>query len=158
MGEENQKNKLVEKISMVDLRNQYLRIKPEIDQAIQEVLDSAAFIQGPQVNDFANSLANYLHVEHVIPCGNGTDALQIAMMALELKPGDEVILPVFTYVATAEVIALLGLTPVFIDVEDDTFNIDVNQLESKVTSKTKAIVPVHLFGQCADMEKILSVA
>lgn len=143
---------------MVDLQNQYLRIKPEIDKAIQEVLDSTAFIQGPQVNLFADALATYLNAEAVVPCANGTDALQIAMMALELKPGDEVILPVFTYVATAEVIALLGLTPVFIDVKDDTFNIDVDQLENKITNKTRAIVPVHLFGQCADMKEILRIA
>ena len=146
------------KIRMVDLQNQYLRIKPEIDQAIQEVLNSTAFIQGPQVNQFADALAHYLKTKAVIPCANGTDALQIAMMALGLKPRDEIILPVFTYVATAEVIALLGLTPVFIDVKHDTFTIDVDQLESKITSKTKAIVPVHLFGQCADMEEILHIA
>src|SRR3954464_1666705 len=139
------------KIKMVDLQTQYFRIKPEIDSAIQEVLTSTAFIQGPQVNAFTQSLANYTGAENVITCGNGTDALQIAMMALDYKPGDEVILPVHTYVATAEVIALLGLVPVFIDVDPDTFNIDVKQLESKITPKTVAIVPVHLYGQCADM-------
>lgn len=143
---------------MVDLQNQYLRIKPEIDQAIQEVLDSTSFIQGPQVNMFADALTKFLNAKAVVPCANGTDALQIAMMALELKPGDEVILPVFTYVATAEVIALLGLTPVFIDVSEDTFNMDVDQLESKITNKTRAIVPVHLFGQCAHIEEILNIA
>lgn len=143
---------------MVDLHGQYLRIKPEIDRAIQEVLDSTAFIQGPQVATFASNLAKYTGAKHVIPCANGTDALQIAMMALDLKPGDEVILPVHTYVATAEVIALLGLTPVFIDVDERTFNIDVNQLESKRTQKTRAIVPVHLYGQSADMEPLLKFA
>ena len=149
---------MTSKINMVDLRGQYQRIKSEIDQAIQQVLDSTAFIQGPQVQQFADALKNYVGAAHCIPCANGTDALQIAMMALELKPDDEVILPVHTYVATAEVIALLGLTPVFIDVNPDTFNMDVEQLESKITSKTKAIVPVHLYGQCADMEPILTIA
>ena len=143
---------------MVDLQGQYLRIKPEIDQAIQSVLDSTAFIKGPQVAVFEKSLSDFHDGAHAITCGNGTDALQIAMMALEFKPGDEVILPVFTYVATAEVIALLDLKPVFVDVDEDTFNIDVNQIESKITSKTVAIVPVHLFGQCADMEPILELA
>ena len=143
---------------MVDLQNQYARIKSEIDAAIQTVLTSTAFIQGPQVNDFAKALANYNSIDHVIPCANGTDALQIALMALDLVPGDEVILPVHTYVATAEVIALLRLTPVFIDVDEKTFNLDVNQLEQKVTPKTKAIVPVHLYGQCADMDPILRIA
>jgi dTDP-4-amino-4,6-dideoxygalactose transaminase len=145
-------------IKMVDLQKQYLRIKPEIDNAIENVLNSTAFIQGPEVQDFANSLAHYLDVDHVIPCANGTDALQIAMMALDLQPGDEVILPVFTYVATAEVIALLKLNPVFIDVDEDTFNIDINQIEGKITRRTRAIVPVHLFGQCADMEPVLEIA
>jgi UDP-2-acetamido-2-deoxy-ribo-hexuluronate aminotransferase len=145
-------------IKMVDLHSQYLRIKPEIDEAIQQVLTSTAFIQGPEVNTFAQSLSRYIGGSLVIPCANGTDALQIAMMALDLKPGDEVILPVHTYVATAEVIALLGLTPVFIDVDKDTFNIAPALLESKITAKTKAIVPVHLYGQCADMEPILHIA
>lgn len=148
----------MEKIVMVDLHKQYLRIKSEVDTAIQEVLNTTAFIQGPQVQQFATKLANYLEISHVVPCANGTDALQIAMMALNLKPGDEVILPVHTYVATAEVIALLGLTPVFTDVNPNTFNLDVGQIESKITSKTKAIVPVHLYGQCADMEPILTLA
>jgi UDP-2-acetamido-2-deoxy-ribo-hexuluronate aminotransferase len=148
----------MEKIKMVDLQGQYLRIKPEIDAAIQQVLDTTTFIQGPAVQQFADSLAAYLQVKTVIPCANGTDALQIAMMALDLKPGDEVILPVHTYVATAEVIALLGLTPIFIEVDENTFNLDVTQLESKITSRTKAIVPVHLYGQCADMEPILKIA
>jgi dTDP-4-amino-4,6-dideoxygalactose transaminase len=146
------------KIKMADLHAQYLRIKPEIDQAIQEVLDSTAFIQGPQVNLFANSLAAYLNSKFVVPCANGTDALQIAMMALGCKPGDEVILPVHTYVATAEVIALLGLKPVFTEVDAKTFNLDVSKLEEKITDKTFAIVPVHLYGQCADMEPILALA
>lgn len=148
----------VMEIKMVDLQAQYLRIKNEIDTAIQDVLMSTAFIQGPQVKSFADALSKYNHGAYVVPCANGTDALQIAMMALNLKPGDEVILPVHTYVATAEVIALLGLTPVFIDVDANTFNIDPSQIVSKITSKTKAIVPVHLYGQCADMEPILKVA
>ena len=143
---------------MVDLQTQYLRIKPEIDKAIEEVLTSTAFIQGPQVHQFAEALKNFISAGFCIPCANGTDALQIAMMALGLKPGDEVMLPAHTYVATAEVIALLGLTPVFIDVDADTFNLDVNQLEKKITPKTKAIVPVHLYGQCADMEALLNTA
>jgi UDP-2-acetamido-2-deoxy-ribo-hexuluronate aminotransferase len=146
------------KIKMVDLHTQYLRIKPEIDEAIQNVLSATAFIQGPQVSNFAKALANYTGAKHVIPCANGTDALQIAMMALDLKPGDEIILPVHTYVATAEVIALLGLIPVFIDVDEKTFAIDISQLENKITSKTVAIVPVHLYGQCADMEPLLDIA
>lgn len=145
-------------IKMVDLQGQYLRIKNEIDTAINEVLMSTAFIQGPQVKTFADALSNYNRGVNVIPCANGTDALQIAMMALDLKPGDEVILPVHTYVATGEVIALLGLTPVFIDVDPDTFNIDTKQIEEKISPKTKAIVPVHLYGQCADMEPILEIA
>jgi dTDP-4-amino-4,6-dideoxygalactose transaminase len=145
-------------IKMVDLQTQYLRIKDEIDQAIQRVLTSTAFIQGPEVQEFAQALATYTGAKFVIPCANGTDALQIAMMALDFRPGDEVILPVHTYVATAEVIALLGLTPVFVDVDEATFNIDVNQLEDKISEKTVAIVPVHLYGQCADMEPILALA
>jgi len=143
---------------MVDLQGQYLRIKDEIDAAIQKVLMSTAFIQGPQVKTFTDALSKYNQGVNVIPCANGTDALQIAMMALGLKAGDEVILPVHTYVATAEVIALLGLAPVFVDVDERTFNIDVNQIESKITKKTKAIVPVHLYGQCADMEPIMKIA
>jgi UDP-2-acetamido-2-deoxy-ribo-hexuluronate aminotransferase len=148
----------MKEVKMVDLQGQYLRIKNEVDAAIQEVLMSTAFIQGPQVKTFAEALSKYNQGVTVIPCANGTDALQIAMMALELKPGDEVILPVHTYVATAEVIALLGLLPVFIDVDENTFNINVNQIESKITKKTKAIVPVHLYGQCADMEPIIKIA
>ncbi len=145
-------------IKMVDLQSQYLRIKSEIDAAIQEVLMSTAFIQGPQVKAFAEALSKYNQGINVIPCANGTDALQIAMMALDLKAGDEVILPVHTYVATAEVMALLGLTSVFIDVNEKTFNIDVDQIQGKITKKTKAIVPVHLYGQCADMEPIVKIA
>lgn len=148
----------MQNIKMVDLHKQYLRIKPEIDKAIEEVLTSTAFIQGPQVKSFADALGKYVGVEHVVPCANGTDALQIAMMALGLKPGDEVIVPVHTYVATAEVTALLGLVPVFVDVDESTFNIDATQIEKAITKKTKAIVPVHLYGQCADMEQILRIA
>lgn len=143
---------------MADLHTQYLRIKKEIDNAIQEVLESTAFIQGPQVNQFADALATYVNSKAVIPCANGTDALQIAMMALGCKTGDEVIIPVHTYVATAEVIALLGLKPVFTEVDRKSFNIDAKQIEEKITDKTFAIVPVHLYGQCADMEPILSIA
>jgi UDP-2-acetamido-2-deoxy-ribo-hexuluronate aminotransferase len=145
-------------IRMVDLQKQYLRIKTEVDAAIQEVLTSTAFIQGPQVKEFALALSKQNQDVNVIPCANGTDALQIAMMALGFKPGDEIILPVHTYVATAEVIALLGLSPVFVDVDAKTFNIDVSQIEGKITNKTVAIVPVHLYGQCADMESILEIA
>ncbi len=146
------------KIQMVDLRGQYEKIKKEVDTGIQAVIDNTQFIKGPQIKQFEEALATELGVRNVIACANGTDALQIAMMALDLKPGDEVILPVFTYVATAEVIALLGLTPVMVDVDPDTFCIDVNLIEAKITSKTKAIVPVHLFGQCADMEAIMQIA
>jgi UDP-2-acetamido-2-deoxy-ribo-hexuluronate aminotransferase len=148
----------MEKIKMVDLHSQYLRIKPEIDQAIQGVLNSTAFIQGAEVNEFSSALGRYVSSDFVIPCANGTDALQIAMMALGFEPGDEVILPVHTYVATAEVLALLRLTPVFVDVDENTFNIDINQIENKITRRTKAIVPVHLYGQCADMEPLLNIA
>ncbi|MBK9283493.1 MAG: DegT/DnrJ/EryC1/StrS family aminotransferase [Sphingobacteriaceae bacterium] len=143
---------------MVDLKSQYQKIKSEIDSGIQDVINNAAFINGPAVKEFQNDLEKYLNVKHVIPCANGTDALQIAMMALGLKPGDEVITASFTYVATAEVIGLLGLTPVLVDVYPDTFNIDIEALERNITSKTKAIVPVHLFGQCADMERIMQLA
>ena len=145
-------------IRMVDLHGQYLRIKTEVDEAMQSVINSTAFIQGKEVEEFASQLSKYLDGVHVIPCANGTDALQIAMMALGLKPGDEVILPVHTYVATAEVIALLGLTPVFVDVDAETFNIDINQIEKLITKKTKAIVPVHLYGQCADMDPLMAIA
>jgi len=146
------------KIQMVDLKGQYQKIKEEVDAGIQQVIDSTAFINGPAVKEFQADLENYLQVKHVIPCANGTDALQIAMMALGLKPGDEVITASFTYVATAEVIGLLGLTPVLVDVDPDTFNIDVNEVEKNITDKTKAIVPVHLFGQCANMEEVMRIA
>lgn len=145
-------------IQMVDLFGQYQKIKVEVDAAIQSVIDSSTFIKGPKVAEFELALANYLNANHVVACGNGTDALQVALMALGLERGDEVIIPTFTYVATAEVIALLGLTPVLIDVNSDTFCIDVNQIESKITLRTKAIIPVHLFGQSADMESILNLA
>jgi dTDP-4-amino-4,6-dideoxygalactose transaminase len=148
----------MKKITMVDLRGQYLKIKPEIDGAIQGVLDSAVFVKGPEVKEFESELASYLGVKHVIACANGTDALQICLMALGLKPGDEVITPDFTFISTVEVSALLGFRPVIVDVEPETFNIDVNQLKKVITPKTKAIIPVHLFGQCANMEEILSVA
>ncbi len=146
------------KIPMVDLRGQYEKIKTEVDQNIQEVLNTTAFINGPAVKEFQAHLEIYLKVKHVILCANGTDALQIAMMALDLKPGDEVITADFTYVATAEVIGLLGLTPVLVDVKPDTFEIDTDAIERNIGPKTKAIVPVHLFGQCANMEKIMAIA
>jgi dTDP-4-amino-4,6-dideoxygalactose transaminase len=145
-------------ISMVDLKTQYLYLKTEMDKAILDCIESTQFINGSQVQLFKKKLADYLGVKHVIPCANGTDALQIAMMALGLKEGDEVIVPAFTYVATAEVIALLNLTPVMIDVDADTFNATAELIEAAITPKTKAIVPVHLFGQCADMEAIMAVA
>jgi UDP-2-acetamido-2-deoxy-ribo-hexuluronate aminotransferase len=145
-------------LQMVDLKGQYEKLKPEIDQAIQQVIDTTAFINGPQVKEFSTSLANYLGTKHVITCANGTDALQIALMALGLQPGDEVIVPCFTYVATVEVIALLKLKPVVTEVDPDTFNITANIIEKAITPKTKAIVPVHLFGQSADMEPIMAVA
>lgn len=143
---------------MVDLQTQYERLKTEIDQAVLNVMASTRFIGGPEVDGFKNELAAYLGVKHVIPCANGTDALQIAMMALDLKPGDEVIVPTFTYVATAEVIALLGLTPVMVDVDADTFTLDLDQVEAAIGPNTKAIVPVHLYGQCADMEGLMKLA
>lgn len=145
-------------LQMVDLKTQYHRIKADIDREVLGVIESTTFIGGPQVNTFREHLEQYLGVRHVIPCANGTDALQIAMMALGLQPGDEVIVPGFTYVATAEVIALLGLTPVIIDVDPRTFNITAAHIEPVITPKTKAIVPVHLFGQSADMEPIMSIA
>lgn len=143
---------------MVDLKGQYEKIKEEVDAGIQQVIDSTAFINGPAVKEFQADLERYLSVKHVIPCANGTDALQIAMMALGLKPGDEVITASFTYVATAEVIGLLGLTPVLVDVRPDTFEIDLDAVERNITSKTKAVVPVHLFGQCTDMERLMALA
>lgn len=146
------------KIAMVDLKRQYEKIKPEIDQAISEVINSTAFINGPAVKGFQEDMEAYLDVKHVIPCANGTDALQVAMMALGIKPGDEVITTSFTFIATAEVIALLGYTPVVVDVDPDTFNLDPDSVRKAITSKTRAIVPVHLFGQCADMEAMLDIA
>lgn len=146
------------KIEMVDLKLQYRRIKPAIDQAIMDVVESAAFINGKPVQDFAEALAAYTGAGHVIPCANGTDALQMAMMALDLQPGDEVICPSFTYYATVEVIALLRLTPVFIDVNPQTFTIEASEVERAISPKTRAIVPVHLYGQSADMEPLLQLA
>jgi len=143
---------------MVDLQAQYQRIKRDIDAGIQEVIDSAAFIKGPKVSAFQEHLEAYLGVKHVIPVGNGTDALQIALMGLGLKPGDEVITPTFTFIATAEVVALLGLTPVVVDVEWDTMNMDIDAVRRAITPRTKAIVPVHLFGQCANMEALMAIA
>jgi len=143
---------------MVDLKQQYLHIKEKVDAAVLGVLDSTIFIGGAQVNDFATNLAKYLGVKHVIPCANGTDALQIAMMALDLKPGDEVITPSFTYVATTEVIALLKLKPVFVEVDSKTFCIDPQAIKKAITPKTKAIVPVHLYGQACDMQEIMAIA
>ena len=149
---------LPNKIQMVDLKGQYQKIKNEVDAAMNEVISSTSFINGPAVKEFQSDLETYLNIKHVIPCANGTDALQIAMMALDLKQGDEVITANFTYVATAEVIGLLGLSPVLVEVNQDTFNIDIDSIERNITSKTKAIVPVHLFGQCADMERIMAIA
>jgi UDP-2-acetamido-2-deoxy-ribo-hexuluronate aminotransferase len=146
------------KIQMVDLQTQYQFIKPQVDAGMQEVLSSAQFINGPAVRNFQADLEAYLGVKHVIPCANGTDALQVAMMGLGLKPGDEVITADFTFAATVEVIALLGLTPVLVDVLPDTFNIDPDAIEKVITPNTKAIVPVHLFGQVADMDRIMDIA
>ncbi len=145
-------------IQMVDLKRQYQQIKQEVDAAIHEVIDTASFINGKAVQDFSTSLAAYLGAKHVIPCANGTDALQIAMMALNLQPGDEVITPSFTYIATTEVVALLKLQPVFVDVDPKTFCIDPLALEKAITPRTKAIVPVHLYGQSANMEAIMAIA
>lgn len=143
---------------MVDLKGQYEKIKDVVDASIAEVLDTTAYINGPKVHQFQKNLENYLDVKHVIPCANGTDALQIAMMGLDLKPGDEVITADFTFAATVEVIALLQLTPVLVDVDPKTFNIDIEAIKRAITPKTKAIVPVHLFGQCANMEAIMEIA
>jgi UDP-2-acetamido-2-deoxy-ribo-hexuluronate aminotransferase len=148
----------MKKIQMVDLKGQYEKIKTEVDASIQEVLDSNAYINGPKVHEFQKKLEEYLDVKHVIPCANGTDALQIAMMGLGLEQGDEVITVDFTFAATVETIALLKLTPVLIDVERDTFNMDLEALKKAITPKTKAIIPVHLFGLCANMEEIMKVA
>lgn len=146
------------KIEMVDLKGQYAKIQEEIDEAVLNTIRDSSFINGPQVAEFTKSLSTYLNGAYVIPCANGTDALQIAMMALDLKPGDEVIVPSFTYVATAEVIGLLNLKPVLVDVDPVHFNITYENFEQAITNKTKAIVPVHLFGQCSDMEPILALA
>ena len=148
----------MKKIQMVDLISQYQKIKPAVDAAILDVIEKAQFINGPEVQSFQKEMEEYLEVKHVIPCANGTDALQIALMALDLKPGDEVITPSFTYIATTEVIALLGLKPVFVEVEKDTFCIDPATIEAAITSKTKAIVPVHLYGQAANMDAIMEIA
>jgi len=146
------------RIPMVDLKGQYLKIKPEIDNAIQSVIDSSAFINGLPVSKFSANLESYTGARHVIPVANGTDALQIALMALGLHPGDEVIVPAFTYIASAEVIALLGLVPVMVDVDYDSFNVTFAHIQKAITPKTKAIIPVHLFGQSCPMEEILQLA
>ncbi|WP_064966091.1 DegT/DnrJ/EryC1/StrS family aminotransferase [Tenacibaculum ovolyticum] len=148
----------MKKIQMVDLQGQYAKIKPQVNKAFDNVLDTAYYIGGPEVKGFGSDLEKYLDVKHVIPCANGTDALQIAMMGLGLEQGDEVITADFTFAATVEVIALLKLTPVLVDVEPDTFNIDIEALKKAITPKTKAIVPVHLFGQCANMEAVMQIA
>ena len=143
---------------MVDLQSQYKFIKDKVDKSVINVMDNSSFINGPSVKSFQKNLENYLDIKHVIPCANGTDALQIAMMGLDLKPGDEVITADFTFASTVEVIALLNLTPVLVDVELETFNIDCSKIRKAITSKTKAIVPVHLFGQSANMEEIMEIA
>lgn len=148
----------MKKIQMVDLKGQYSKIKPEVDRSVLDVIDSTAFINGPKVHEFQKNLENYLGLKHVIPCANGTDALQIAMMGLGLKSGDEVITADFTFAATVEVIALLQLTPVLVDVDPVSFNIDIDAIKKAITPKTKAIVPVHLFGLCANMEAIMQIA
>lgn len=148
----------LQNLQMVDLKNQYLKIKSEIDNAVQDVIDSTAFIKGEPVRLFEAEMASYLGVKHVIGCANGTDALQLALMALGLKPGDEVITPDFTFIATVEVVALLGYMPVLVDVDIENFTIDIESLKQAITPKTKAIIPVHLFGQCANMEEIMSIA
>ncbi len=148
----------MKKIQMVDLGGQYEGIKEQVNSAIATIMETSAFINGPEVKSFQSELEAYLSVKHVIPCANGTDALQIAMMGLGLEPGDEVITADFTFAATVEVIALLQLTPVLVDVEPDTFNIDIAAVEKAITPKTKAIVPVHLFGQCANMDAIMQLA
>ncbi|MDG1261659.1 MAG: DegT/DnrJ/EryC1/StrS family aminotransferase [Flavobacteriales bacterium] len=145
-------------IQMVDLKGQYQHIQAEIDQAVLNVIRSSAYINGPEVKDFQKELESYLGVKHVIPCANGTDALQVAMMALDLQPGDEVITPNFTFIATVEVIALLGLKPVIVEVDPHTFNMDPEAVRAAITPNTKVIAPVHLFGQCANMEEIMGIA
>ncbi|MFP3596771.1 DegT/DnrJ/EryC1/StrS family aminotransferase [Chryseobacterium sp. SIMBA_029] len=148
----------MKKIQMVDLQSQYYKIKNDVDNAVLNVMDSAAFINGPEVKSFQNELESYLDVKHVIPCANGTDALQIALMALDLKEGDEVITADFTFAATVEVIHLLKLKSVLVDVDYDTFTISTDQIKKAITPRTKAIIPVHIFGQCANMEEILKIA
>lgn len=145
-------------IQMVDLKSQYLKIKSEVDTEIQKVIDSTQFIQGSIIKEFEGNVAEYLNCKHAIGCASGTDALQIAMMALDIKPGDEIITTPFTFVATTETIALLGAIPVYADIDDKTFNIDVNQIESKITPRTRAIIPVHLYGQSTEMDFILKIA
>ncbi|GAB4167697.1 MAG: DegT/DnrJ/EryC1/StrS family aminotransferase [Calditrichia bacterium] len=145
-------------IQMVDVKRQYVAIKEEIDRAVMSVLESGMFINGPDVKEFSKEIENYLGVKHAIPCASGTDALQLALMALDIQPGDEVITTSFTFYATAEVISLLGATPVFVDIEESSFNIDPRQIESAITSKTKAIIPVHLYGQPVDMDEIMVIA
>lgn len=145
-------------IQMVDLKSQHQKIKPEVDAAIKDVIDSGAFIRGKHVGEFERELARFLGVNHVIGCANGTDALQIALMALDLKPGDEVITPDFTFIATVEVVALLGFKPILVDVDINDFTIDIDSLRAAITPKTRAIIPVHLFGQCANMEAIMQIA
>lgn len=145
-------------LQMVDLKNQYQKIKTEVDEAIHRVIDNTQFVKGDEVKKLQDSLSNYLKVKHTIACGNGTDALQIALMALDIKPGDEVITTNFTFIATVEVVALLGLKPVLVDVNIDNYNIDIEAIKAAITEKTKAIVPVHLFGQCANMEEIMQIA
>lgn len=148
----------MKEIRMVDLKGQYKKIQTQINNSIEDVINSTAFINGPEVKSFQNNLEKYLETKHVIPCGNGTDALQISLMSLDLKSGDEIITPDFTFIATAEVIAFLGLKPVFVDVEPDSFNISPNSIKQSLSTKTKAIVPVHLFGQCANMNEINNIA
>ena len=145
-------------IQMVDLLSQHQKIQKELDSAVLKVAHSGSYVNGPEVKIFTEGLKTFLGVEHVIPCANGTDALQIALMSLGLKPGDEVITAAFTYIATAEVISLLGLKAVLVDVEPDYFGLDIDQVESAITSKTKAIIPVHLYGQAANMERLNSIA
>ena len=145
-------------IQMVDLKTQYQKLKPEIDKAVIDVLESAAFIGGRPIAEFADKLSNYLNTKHVIPCANGTDALQIALMALDLQPGDEVITPSFTFIATTEVVALLKIKPVFVDVDKDTFCMDIASVKKAITPRTKAIVPVHLYGQATEMESLMELA
>src|SRR6218665_1575049 len=147
--------KTVKKIQMVDLKSQYEKIRSDVDAAIRNVIDNTAFINGPEVKAFQKELEQYLGVKHVIPCANGTDALQIALMALDLQPGDEVITADFTFAATVEVVHLLKLKSVLVDVDYDTFTIDTEAIKKAITPRTKAIIPVHLFGQCGNMEEIL---